>query len=342
MAAFVPARVLIEPSALDWPIGRELADHFRAAGVPTTVLPAHNRLPREAGLTPSAAYGRAKQTLVIAVRRTLRFQTCKPSAHYQLPLVSSCPGLCEYCYLQTTLGAHPVIRFYVNTDEILAEAGRLIAAREPALTVFEGAATSDPLPIERYTGSLAATIRFFADQQHGRFRFVTKFADVDSLLELRHNGHTTWRFSLNSDRVIRAYEHGTASLAERIAAAERVATAGYPLGFLIAPILLEGDWRTEYADLLAALAARLPQAATADELTFELITHRFTSRAKANIAAVFPASTLPLTEADRQFKMGQFGYGKYVYQAHARADAATFFAQAIADRFPRATVSYLV
>jgi len=40
-------------------------------------------------------------------------------------------------------------------------------------TIFEGAATSDPVPVEPYTGALAETIRFFASQEHGKFRFVT-------------------------------------------------------------------------------------------------------------------------------------------------------------------------
>lgn len=333
---------MIEPSALAWPLGRRLADQFRAAGVPTSILAAHNRLPRVAGITPPADYRHAKQTLVVGVRRTLEFQTCKPSAHYQLPLVSSCPGLCEYCYLQTTLGRRPVIRVYVNTDEVFAEARRLIAARAPEQTIFEGAATSDPLPVERYTGSLAAAISFFAGEPLGRFRFVTKFADVDSLLGLEHNGHTTWRFSLNTDRVVRAHEHGTAPLAERIAAAERVAAAGYPLGFLIAPIFLEGDWRADYAQLLTTLASALPPSLASSELPFELITHRFTARAKENIANVFPASNLPLDETARQFKYGQFGYGKYVYPKEQRDEVAAFFGDAIAARFPKARISYLV
>jgi spore photoproduct lyase len=341
LAVFVPKRVLIEPDALDYQLGQELRDRFRDAGAAVAILPESNRVSGLPGDTPAAAYREAKQTLVIAVRRTLRFQTCKPSAHYQLPLVTSCPGMCEYCYLQTTLGRRPVIRAYVNLDEILAEAKRLIIARAPDVTVFEGAATADPLPIERYTGGLARAIAFFGDEEHGRFRFVTKFSDVASLLPLSHQGHTRFRFSINIERVIAAYEHNTAPLAERIAAAAQTAAAGYPIGFLVAPIFFEGDWRAEYSQLLTDLQRALAPI-HAPDVTFELITHRFTARAKANISAVFPQTTLPLDAATRQFKYGQFGYGKYLYPADERAEAKAFLTDTIARLFPQGRVEYLV
>lgn len=342
LAVFVPKRVLFEHQALDYPLGKELYDRFWRAGIPVSMIPSHNRMTGVPGRTPAEAYREAKATLVVGVRRTLKFQTCKPSAHFQLPLVTSCPGMCEYCYLQTTLGRKPYIRVYVNLDEILAAAQREIEARAPAVTVFEGAATSDPLPVERYTGALARTIAFFGRTQLGRFRFVTKFTDVDSLLGAEHNGHTRFRFSLNTDRVIRAYEHATPTARERVAAAAKVAGAGYPIGFLIAPVFLDADWRGEYAALLDDLRAALPDGAAGGDITFELITHRFTARAKANIRAVFPDSRLPLDEAERRFKFGQFGYGKYVYSEERVREAKEFFLAAIAARFPGARVEYFV
>ncbi|HHY32061.1 MAG TPA: spore photoproduct lyase, partial [Firmicutes bacterium] len=56
----------------------------------------------------------SKRTMVVLVWKRRDFQTCRPSAHYQLPLVSGCPGLCEYCYLNTNLGRTPYVKVYVN------------------------------------------------------------------------------------------------------------------------------------------------------------------------------------------------------------------------------------
>ena len=52
-----------------------------------------------------------------------------------------------------------------------------------------------------------------------------------SLLNLKHNGHTEIRFSINTSSIINQYEHVTASRDKRIEASMNVAQAGYPTGF---------------------------------------------------------------------------------------------------------------
>ncbi len=341
METFRPVRALFEKAALDYPEGRELYQRLAKMGIDVKQIASHNRVSGIPGKTAQEAYIEAKRTLVIGVRKVGDFQTCKPSAHYQLPLATSCPGMCEYCYLQTTLGKKPYIRVYVNTDDVLAKAHEYIDQRKPEITVFEGAATSDPLPVEPFVGGLAKSIRFFADQEYGRFRFVTKFTNVDSLLGVEHNGHTRFRFSLNSDAVIQRFEHNTPSMEERVNAAHRVAEARYPLGFLIAPIIIYPGWRDDYRELLQALAKRLPEAAQED-LTFELITHRYTTRAKNNILDVFPETDLPMNEAERKYKYGQFGYGKYVYPKEQMEEVREFMMGNIGKLFAGAKVEYLV
>ena len=339
MKRFIPKRAYFEPAALEYPLGKQLKEKLEEMEIPIELTTSHNRVTGIPGKTAREKYMQAKRSLVAGVRRTLKFEPCKPSAHYQLPLITSCPGLCEYCYLQTTLGPKPINRIYVNVEEVLEQAERYIKERAPEITVFEGAATSDPVPVEYLTGSLRRTIEFFAQQKWGRFRFVTKFSDIDSLLTANHNNHTEIRFSLNTETVIRNYEKGTASANERIKAAEKVASAQYPLGFLIAPILLYPQWQEEYKALISDLASAL---SSGSHPTFELITHRYTTRAKKNIEAVFPGSTLPMNEDERQFKYGQFGYGKYVYPQDTMVDIKTFFYKQIQDHFPESKIAYIV
>ncbi len=339
MLRYQPKRVFIEPDALEYPLGIKLQALFTDADIPIETTTAHNRVTGIPGKSDKEKYIQAKRSLVIGVRRSLTFQSCKPSAHYQLPLVTSCPGLCEYCYLQTTLGPKPAVRIYVNTDQILAKASEYMRAKEPDITIFEGAATSDPIPVEYLTGALKQAIEFFGQTPLGRFRFVTKFADVDSLLTAAHQEHTEIRFSLNTDTVIDTYEKGTSSAKARLEAAEKVAKAGYPIGFLLAPILIYENWQVEYTQLITALARRLPKDI---HVGFELITHRYTTRAKNNILKVFPDTTLPMDESERQFKYGQFGYGKYVYPKETMAAIKEFFHQELNTHFPYASIAYLV
>jgi len=336
---FIPQRVYFEPEALQFSLGKSLKDKFEAMGIPILETTSHNRVTGIPGKTPKEQYVQAKLSLVVGVRRTLKFSPCKPSAHYQLPLVTSCPGFCEYCYLQTTLGPKPINRVYVNIDEILQQAGEYITERAPEITIFEGAATSDPVPTEYLTGALRRSIEYFAQQELGRFRFVTKFDDIDTLLDAEHNGHTEVRFSLNTARVIHGYERGTASAQERLHAAVRIAQADYPVGFLIAPIFAYPNWREEYGQLLQDLAEALPPSFSPK---FELITHRFTSRAKKNIDKVYPDSTLPMNEEERQYRYGQFGYGKYLYPKETMSEIKDFFQETIANYFPNGEIAYIV
>ncbi len=333
---FTPNQVYFEPDALEYPLGKELLERFKKDGVSSTILKSN----RVTGITGDApkVYKDAKRTMVVSVRKTLSFQSCKPSANYQLPLVTSCPGLCQYCYLQTTLGKKPFIKVYVNIDEILSKAEEYINKGE-GITVFEGSATSDPIPVESYTNSLKKAIEFFANEPKGKFRFVTKYSNVDSLLGIKHNNSTTFRFSLNSHHVIKSYEKGTASMEKRIEAAKKVSKSGYPMGFLIAPIFIYPTWKKDYLNMLENLKDSMYQVPS---LSFELITHRFTAKAKANIQEVFPQTTLPLEEKERKLKYGQFGYTKYVYHREQYQEIEDFFRSSLTRLFPQAEILYLV
>ena len=106
------------------------------------------------------------------------------------------------------------------------------------------------IPVEYYSGALAKAIQVFGENELTRFRFVSKFSDVDSLLKLKHNGHTTIRFSINTQKIIREFEHGTDNIDRRLEAAKKVKEAGYNLGFIIAPVFIYPNWKEEYLDLL--------------------------------------------------------------------------------------------
>ncbi|MGI5997660.1 MAG: spore photoproduct lyase [Lutispora sp.] len=337
---FVPNRVIFEKDALQYSKAIELFDYFRSKGIEIITLNS-NRVQGIPGDNLAEKYAEGKRTLVIGVRKTLKFQTCKPSAHFQLPLVSGCVGQCEYCYLNTQLGDKPYIRAYVNIDEILEQAGKYIKERGDEITIFEGAATSDPLPVEPYTKGLTKAIEFFAKQAKGRFRFVTKFANVEDFIDVEHGGHTSVRFSLNINEVIKSYEHKTPSVRKRIEAASKVIEKGYPTGFLIAPVFLEGDWKKEYDALLKILKDNISHMPNKD-ISFEIISHRFTTKAKNRILQVFPETTLPMNEENRSYKYGQFGYGKYIYNKEQVNDMKDFFWQTITNYFPEGKILYII
>jgi len=318
---FKPDAVYIEKDALEYEVGRKINHLFKNSNMEVVILTGNRMksLPKE---NLHEYYHKGKRTLVVSVRRSLKFQTCKPSAHYQLPLVTGCMGGCEYCYLQTRFSSQPFTRVYVNVAEILEQAAGYISQRNDT-TIFEGAAVSDPIPVEPYTGALAQAISFFGQKELARFTFVTKYTDIDNLLTLKHNGHTTIRFSVNLPGIINKFEHRTPNLEARLKAAQKVLQSEYPLGLIIAPVFLDDDWQRSYGALLSNIAEKL--GGTRKPIVLEVISHRFTAKAKETILQLYPDSELPLDEETRNFKFGQFGYGKYLYPKDMLREMKTFF-----------------
>jgi spore photoproduct lyase len=336
---FIPELVYFEPNARHYPKGQRIYEWAQQQGLPIRETTSHNQIRDLPGDSDSEKYKIAKRTLVVGVRKTLKFDTSKPSAEYAIPISTGCMGHCHYCYLQTTLGAKPYIRVYVNIEEILEAASQYIHEREPEITRFEAACTSDPVGIEHITGSLRELIEFMGEQPLGRLRFVTKFHHVEPLLTANHNGHTRFRFSVNADYVIKNFEPSTSSFAERVEAAGKVAHAGYPLGFIIAPIIWHEGWEEGYSNLLHKLGETLPEEATED-LTFELIQHRFTKTAKRIIELRYPKSKLEMDEAKRKYKWGRWGQGKYVYPDDQADALREFITERIFHTFPKAKIEY--
>ena len=338
---FVPKRIIFEKGSLEYDMAKEILNKFKDKKVEIINLSSNRLKQHIPGNDVFTQYREGKRTLVVGVRKSLKFQSCKPSAHYQLPLVTGCMGQCEYCYLNTKLGDKPFVKVYVNTDDILNRAQKYTEERLPDITIFEGAATSDPIAVEPYTNSLKKSIEFFGKNKNTRFRFVTKYNDIDSLLNLEHNGHTEIRFSINTSTVINEYEHFTASRDKRIEASIKVAKAGYPIGFLVAPVFIYPNWKEEYHDLLLELSKKIPNDLEFP-VTFEIISHRYTTVAKNRILQVFPESGLPMKEEERTYKYGQFGYGKYVYPKENINEIKEFFKKEIEELFSKKEVKYII
>ena len=167
------------------------------------------------------------------------------------------------------------------------------------------------------------------------FAVVTKSDHVESLLGRLIKGIHRFRFSINTEEIINEHEEGTAPLEGRLDAAVRVHGAGYPLGFIVAPLIIYEGWQSGYTSMLDKLAASLPEAAMRD-LTFELIMHRFTQRSRRLILERFPDTTLAMDTRDRIHK----GFGKYVYEPQKAQELEGVLRSLISERFPEAQIEY--
>jgi spore photoproduct lyase len=242
----------------------------------------------------------------------------------------------------------PITRVYANLDEILDVLPSYLgqgtitsrsADRSHEGTTFEASCYTDPLALEPLTGSLSTVIAWFGRwNAEAQLRFTSKFADVDALLAIDHQGRTRMRASINPKAFAR-FEGGTAPVADRLAALRRMATAGYPVGLTIAPIIAAEGWQQAYTTLIDDAAAALAGVAGLD-LTVELITHRFNAGSKVVLDSWYPGSALDMTTRNRATKRTKFGTEKQVYDADTMRALRTFFERQIAAALPNARILY--
>jgi spore photoproduct lyase len=347
-AGWTPRRILITRAARGFAHGRAILERAAAMGVEIVEL-AGDRLALPAFDDPRRAYVEAKGTLavVVAPPSKRRLQPIAPSADWRIDLAEGCPAHCSYCYLAGSLKGPPITRAYANLDEILDSAPGYLgqgtitsrkAARAHEGTTFEASCYTDPLALEPVTGSLSAAIAWFGQwDAAAQLRFTTKFANVDPLLGIDHQGRTRIRASINP-RAFARFEGGTAPVADRLRALRRMAEADYPIGLTIAPIIAAPGWEQAYGALIDDAAAMLDLPKL--DLTIELITHRYNPGSKAVLDSWYPGSQLDMSGANRVTKRTKFGTEKQVYDADTMRTLRTFLERRIGEAMPAARVLY--
>ena len=351
---WMPKRVVFTADALNEPFGQAIYERISGLGLPIEIAK-NNRITGLRGADERETYRIAKNTLAVvnAPPSAFKLQPIPPSADWQMNLAEGCPAHCHYCYLAGSLTGPPVVRAYANLPKMLAHTATYegtyplnrswqgYEANRP--TTFEVSCYTDVLGIEHLTNSLAECIRYYGNRPMGHLRFVSKYDQVDSLLELPHNGHTRARISLNADTVARRLEGGTASLEARLQGLRKLALpkalggGGYPIGLVIAPIMPIPEWREHYTALLNRIAEVIDFPC---DMNAEFISHRFTPGSKDMLLQWYPNTSLEMDETTRAEKRNKFGGTKYVYRPEEMKEMKNFFYTEWQQRFPAAPILY--
>ena len=343
-----PKQVLFTPAALEEDWGQQIYQRIQNLGIPAVKLKS-NRVTGLRGDNERETYANAKQTMAVvtAPPSAFKLQPIPPSADWQFHLAEGCPAHCQYCYLASSLTGPPVIRVFANLPAILDNTRHYIGQKKVSKseepTTFEVSCYTDPLSLEHLTGSLSECIRYFGERPDQRLRWVSKFNAVEPLLSINHTGNTRCRASINAEAVSKGFEGGTASVEGRLQALRQLALpkskggGGYPVGLVIAPIMAFEGWQQGYTRLFEQISAALDFEC---DLTFELITHRFTAKSKEVLNEWYPKSSLDMGMDIRTTKRNKFGGIKYVYNKETTLALRGFFEEKIATHFPAANLLY--
>lgn len=334
MKEFIPKAVYYEEKVREYPLGKQLLEKYEQKEIPTIIIENHNAI-EEMRKKENSEFPKMKQNLIIGIRKTHQFVENHKVSDYLVPYTSSgCTAMCLYCYLVCNYNKCAYLRLFVNREEMLEKIIKTANKSEKELT-FEIGSNSDLVLENTITGNLEWTIEEFAKNQKGYLTLPTKFSMVDSLLPLNHQGRTIIRVSMNPQEIIQKVELGTSPLKERIEAINKLKEAGYPVGILIAPVILVENWEEKYEQLFKTLKENL-SVKVKEEVFFEVIlmTYSYIHR-KINEEA-FP-NAIDLYDKE---KMTGRGRGKYAYTQKEREKAEQFLQELLKKYFPDNKIIY--
>ena len=328
-----PQAVYYEPDALSYPLGRSLRDKYK--DIRWTEIESHNSIP-QLQKSSNREFPQLKKLLIIGVRKTHKYTENHKVSDFLVPYTSSgCSAMCLYCYLVCNYNKCSYMRVFVNREQMME---RLIkhSAKAERLLTYEVGSNSDLVLENTITGNLPWTIEEFAKKGRGHITFPTKFDSVQALLPLEHQGKTIFRMSVNPEDIIRRVEYGTSPLPARIQALNQMNEAGYKTGLLIAPVILQGDWRTLYGKLIEELAETL-SARVKKSSFIEIIFMTYSYVQNAINTEAFPHAPVLY---DKQLQTGR-GRGKYCYKQPLHEEGEVFFRERLGKILPEMKILYV-
>lgn len=325
--------VYYEPATLSYGLGQMLRAKY--ASLPWIEIESHNHIP-ELSAADNSDFPKLKNHLILGVRKTHKYVPNHKVSDWLVPYTSSgCRAMCLYCYLVCNYNKCAYLRLFVNREQMLDRLLKKDAAT-PVPQTFEIGSNSDLLLENTITGNLIYTIERFARESRGRLTFPTKFDMVNPLLGLDHRGKTILRMSVNPEEIIRRIELGTSPLSARIHALNDIAEAGYPVGLLIAPIILLPGWKRLYSELIEQLADELSVRVTQNGfIEIILMTYSFVQNAINKDA--FPNAVKLL---NRETMTGR-GRGKYCYRNDVRTEVESFLRQELSLKLASMPILYI-
>ena len=212
-----------------------------------------------------------------------------------------CTMDCTYCILQCYYHP-PVLSHYLNYGDMLGELHHLFS--QTGVSRIGTGEFTDSLIWERWTDLIPLLVSQFAHQNRAILELKTKTTNIGQLASLQPDGKTIVAWSLNSERVIRQEETGTASLSARLKAAGVCASVGYALAFHFDPLIIYPGCEEEYRNVIQELFSRVDPNRI---IWISLGTFRFMPELKPIIERRFPESRIPYGE----FITGMDGKARY-------------------------------
>lgn len=329
---FIPDKIYYEENVQEYELGKELLEKYK--DIPKTIIGNHNNI-EEMRKKENSEFAKMKRNLIIGTRKTHKYVDNSKISDFLVPYTSSgCIAACMYCYLVCNYNKCAYLRLFVNREQML---NKIIKTANSAKKdyVFEIGSNSDLILENTITNNLIWTIENFKNSPKGKLTFPTKFDMVDPILNIDHKGKIIIRMSVNPAEIINKVEFGTSRLKSRIDAINKLVEAGYPVGILVAPIIMVDNWKILYEKLFEELNEKLSENAK-KKVFFEFIFMTYSYIHKAINNAAFPNAI----ELYNKEIMTVRGKGKYTYNQFVRNEGEQFFRKLMQKYFDNNRIIY--
>ncbi len=199
---------------------------------------------------------KSKTTLYITTNKGAVIKGCPGTSYYTccdytiLHTATFCTMDCSYCILQAYFHP-PILQYFTGQVSINAELD-IIFKENKIFRIGTGEYT-DSLIWEKISRQPRFLVEKFAGQNNSVLELKTKTVNIDSLLDVEHNGKTILSWSVNTPEVIASEEKGTATLTARLKAAKKAQDAGFRLAFHFDPVIIYPGCEQAYQAVIKAI-----------------------------------------------------------------------------------------
>ncbi len=177
--------------------------------------------------------------------------------NYYFSHMLNCIYDCRYCFLQGMLRSANYVLF-VNYEDFQRQIDETVE-RVGESWFFSGY-DCDSLAFEPITGFVESFLPFFAERPQAWLELRTKSVQAAALREREPLANCVVAFSFTPEAMHEQFEWGVPSVRRRIEVVADLQRRGWKIGLRFDPLLYRESYRSDYADLFAAVFDALDPA----------------------------------------------------------------------------------
>lgn len=168
----------------------------------------------------------------------------------------NCPLSCSYCILQAYFQDR-ILKVWANQEDLFAELGRAFQEAPQRQWRLGTGEFTDSLTLEPLTGYSRDLVEFLGAFPRACLELKSKIVDLSWMDRVTRPDRVLPAWSMNAPSIQASEEGGSASLEERLHAAQKCAAAGFRICLHFDPIIPFPGWEKGYTQTVDMIADHL-------------------------------------------------------------------------------------